>query len=90
MPEFRKEPVEKVKERLLDDMVSFGQSSHLHSSPVGEDYSFCRKAAKLGFKSYVDCGVAVSHVGVHEYDFRHSMIHAKPQEPQVPQELVKA
>ncbi len=57
---------------IIEEAILLGQTSHITSNVHGEDVSFCNRAAQLGFKSYVDCGVSVGHVGTVEYDYRYS------------------
>lgn len=58
---------------IFIDAVTFGQTSHLTANLLGEDVSFCRKAAKFGYKSYVHCGIVVGHVGTQPYTVRDTL-----------------
>lgn len=62
-----------TKEMIIE-AIEFGKTHQLGAVFTGEDAAFCFKAAKLGFKNYVDCGVSVSHIGSEEFDFRDSLM----------------
>lgn len=47
-----------------------------HNVPIGEDISFCLRAAKIGFPTYVDTGIVVPHLkikGITEVDYVRSL-----------------
>lgn len=41
---------------------------------ISEDWMFCERARALGFKTYVDTGIALGHVGMKEYRFHGEQI----------------
>lgn len=43
---------------------------------VGEDYAFCDKAAKLGYKAWLDVEISLPHVGTEEFtnDFKNEVV----------------
>ena len=45
------------------EAIAMGQNSHIGTTLLGEDISFCRKAIKLGFKCYTHTGVIIGHMG---------------------------
>ena len=47
---------------IIDKAIAMGQHSHRGTELIGEDIEFCRRARKLGFRSWVDCGVQVGHL----------------------------
>ena len=55
---------------VLNQAISFGMSAHICTSILGEDICFCNRATKFGFKSWVHCGVIVSHVGTKPFNVR--------------------
>lgn len=64
-------------DNTIRDAIVFGQMSHIGSTLLGEDVTFCARAANLGFKSYVHCGVAVGHISHTSRDFRDTFIHSQ-------------
>lgn len=62
--------------RALYSMASFGEQAHRGSELIGEDIEFCKRVQKLGFKTWVDCGVVVGHLGLVPFDFRHALMEA--------------
>lgn len=69
---FVKEPFGDIKAQLRRAIL-FGQMSHLGSRLLGEDIAFCRKAAMLGFKSFVHCGIVVGHIGEKSFTIRDNL-----------------
>lgn len=58
---------------VLGDAVAFGQTSHICSSLIGEDISFCAKASNFGIKCYVHMGVIVGHLGTQPITVRDTL-----------------
>jgi len=50
--------------------VKLGLNAHLGTDVVGEDYNFCEKAIRMGFKCFLHSGYYVGHVGRVTYDLR--------------------
>jgi len=53
--------------------IIMGQQSHRGTTLVGEDFNFCKSAAKLGYDSWVHYGVPVGHIGEFTFDPRSTM-----------------
>ena len=45
----------------------FFQSGVVNGAYIGEDWAFCIQAARLGFRSYINPTVHITHHGQHEY-----------------------
>ncbi len=55
---------------ILYRAIFMGQMSHIGTTITGEDVAFCCKANKLGFETWVHCGVPIGHIGKMSYDMR--------------------
>jgi len=68
--------------RLIYNAQEMGRTAHIGSEALGEDVVFCRKARRLGFKCWTDCGVSVGHIGSNVYDFRYAFMAAAAAVPE--------
>ncbi len=55
---------------IIKKAVVMGQQSHIGTMITGEDIGFCVKAKRLGFDSWIHCGVPVGHIGNQVFDIR--------------------
>ncbi len=60
--------IENMLTSVFDDGVNLGLNAHIHSPPMGEDFSFCDRARKLGFKCWLDTRFYIKHIGDIAYD----------------------
>ena len=58
---------------LIREAIIMGQQSHIGTLITGEDIGLCAKAKRLGFDSWIHCGVPVGHIGSTTFDMREDL-----------------